>query len=120
MLTGDVIAFPKQKTPDAEKAQKLFAKVAMSPAVQLDLNLKHGSIPPRTDIPVVGNAGFDDCVQSAASIYSKGANVVRNSALILSSDAMGSVVDLMSEYFNSDMPTDQALDRYASILTSGK
>jgi hypothetical protein len=33
---------------------------------------------------------------------------------------MGSIVDLISEYFNSDMPTDQALDRYASILTSGK
>jgi len=120
VLTGDVIAFPKQKSADAEKAQKLFAKVAMSPAVQLDLNLKHGSIPPRTDIPVVGNAGFDDCVQAAASIYTKGANVVRNSALIISPDAMGSIVDLLSEYFNSDMPTDQALDRYASILTSGK
>jgi len=120
VLTGDVIAFPKQKSADAEKAQKLFAKVAMSPAVQLDLNLKHGSIPPRTDIPVVGNAGFDECVQAAANIYTKGANVVRNSALIISPDAMGSVVDLLSEYFNSDMPTDQALDRYASILTSGK
>jgi len=120
VLTGDVIAFPKQKSADAEKAQKLFAKVAMSPAVQLDLNLKHGSIPPRTDIPVAGNAGFDDCVQAAATIYSKGANVVRNSALIISPDAMGSIVDLLSEYFNSDMPTDQALDRYASILTSGK
>ena len=120
VLTGDVIAFPKQKSADAEKAQKLFAKVAMSPAVQLDLNLKHGSIPPRTDIPVVGNAGFDDCVQAAANIYTKGANVVRNSALIISPDAMGSIVDLLSEYFNSDMPTDQALDRYASILTSGK
>jgi glucose/mannose transport system substrate-binding protein len=120
VLTGDVIAFPKQKGGDAEKAQKLFAKVAMSQAVQLDLNLKHGSIPPRTDVPVVGNAGFDDCVQTAALIYSKGANVIRNSALIISPDAMGSIVDLMSEYFNSDMPTDQALDRYASILTSGK
>jgi glucose/mannose transport system substrate-binding protein len=120
VLTGDVIAFPKQKSADAEKAQKLFAKVAMSQAVQLDLNLKHGSIPPRTDIPVAGNAGFDDCVQTAALVYSKGVNVVRNSALIISPDAMGSIVDLMSEYFNSDMPTDQALDRYASILTSGK
>jgi len=59
-------------------------------------------------------------VQTAAAIYSKGTNVVRNSALIISPDQMGSIVDLISEYFNSDMPTDQALDRYASILTSGK
>jgi hypothetical protein len=59
-------------------------------------------------------------VQTAAAIYSKGTNVVRNSALIVSPDQMGSIVDLISEYFNSDMPTDQALDRYASILTSGK
>ena len=53
-------------------------------------------------------------------MYSKGVDVVRNSALIISPDAMGSIVDLMSEYFNTDMPTDEALDRYAAILTSGR
>lgn len=35
--------------------------------------------------------------------------------------AMGSVVDLASEYFNSpDMKTDEALERFAAILASGK
>ncbi|MBS0446042.1 MAG: carbohydrate ABC transporter substrate-binding protein [Proteobacteria bacterium] len=120
VLTGDVIAFPKQKSADAEKAQQMFAKVVMAPQVQLDVNLKHGSIPPRTDVPVIGNAGFDDCVQIAAQTYTKGTTVVRNSALILSADAMGSVVDLVSEYFNTDMKTDEALDRYAAILTADK
>ena len=86
----------------------------------LDFNIKHGSIPPRTDVAVAGNPAFDNCVQTAAAIYGKGSNVVRNSALITSPDAMGSVVDLVSEYFNSDMPTDQALDRFAAVLTSGK
>ena len=70
--------------------------------------------------PQPGNAGFDECIQTAHAIYGKGTNVVRNSALIISPDAMGSIVDLLSEYFTTDMPTDQALDRYASILTSGK
>ena len=120
VMTGDVIAFPKQQGAEAEKAQKLLAKVAMAPATQLDFNIKHGSIPPRTDVAVAGNAAFDNCVQTAAAIYGKGSNVVRNSALIVSPDAMGSIVDLVSEYFNSDMPTDQALDRFAAILTSGK
>ncbi len=120
VMTGDVIAFPKQKSAEAERAQKLLAKVAMAPATQLDFNLKHASIPPRTDVPVAGNAGFDQCVQTAAAIYSKGTDVVRNSALIVSPDQMGSIVDLLSEYFNSDMPTDQALDRYAAILTGSK
>jgi glucose/mannose transport system substrate-binding protein len=120
VLTGDVIAFPKQKSPEAEKAQKLFAKVVMSPQVQLDVNLKHGSIPPRTDVKVMGNSGFDQCVQIGAAAYSKSVNVVRSSALVVSPDTMGSIVDLVSEYFNSDMKTDEALDRYAAILTSGK
>jgi len=120
VLTGDVIAFPKQKTADAEKAQQIFAKVVMAPQVQLDVNLKHGSIPPRTDVPVIGNAGFDECVQVAARTYSRGTTVVRNSALILSADAMGSVVDLISEYFSTDMKTDDALDRYAAILSADK
>ncbi|HZV91880.1 MAG TPA: hypothetical protein VFF72_01610, partial [Caldimonas sp.] len=120
VLTGDVIAFPKQKTAEAEKAQKLLAKVAMAPATQLAFNMKHASIPPRTDVSIAGNPGFDQCVQSAAALYKGGVHVVRNSALILPADQMGSVVDLVSEYFNSDMPTDEALDRFASILTSGK
>lgn len=120
VLTGDVLAFPKQKDAVAEKAQKMLAKVTMSQPVQLDFNLKHGSIPPRTDIPVVGNTGFDQCVQIGAGTYGKGVNVVRNSALIISSDAMGSIVDLLSEYFNTDMKTDEAMERYATILTSGK
>jgi hypothetical protein len=42
----------------------------MSPAVQLDFN-SHGSILPRTDIPVVGNGGFDECVQIGAATYGK-------------------------------------------------
>jgi hypothetical protein len=34
---------------------------------------------------------------------------------------MGSVVDLVSEYFNSpDMKTDEALERFATILTKQK
>jgi hypothetical protein len=40
--------------------------------------------------------------------------------LIISPDAMGSIADLLSEYFNTDMKTDEALDRFATILTSGK
>ncbi|HVZ45847.1 MAG TPA: ABC transporter substrate-binding protein [Ramlibacter sp.] len=120
VMTGDVLAFPKQKSPEAEQAQKLLAKVSMAPKIQLEFNIKHGSIPPRTDVKVAGNPDFDQCVQTAAATYGTGANVVRNSALILSPDAMGSVVDLVSEYFNTDMPTDQALDRFAAILTSGK
>ena len=120
VMTGDVLAFPKQKNVEAEKGQKLLAKVAMMPNVQLDFNLKHGSIPPRTDVAVMGNSAFDECVQIGAATYSKSVNVVRNSALIISPDAMGSVVDLVSEYFNTDMKTDQALERYAAILTADK
>ena len=120
VLTGDVLAFPKQKSAEAEKGQKLLAKVAMTPQVQLDFNSKKGSLPPRTDVRVVGNPAFDECVQIGANTYSQSVNVVRNSALILSPDAMGSIVDLVSEYFNTDMKTDVALERYAAILTSGK
>lgn len=120
VLTGDVFAFPKQKSAEGVQAQKLLAKVTMSKPVQLGVNVKHGSIPPRTDIPVIGNAEFDECVQSGAAVYSKGTSVVRNSAMIVSPDAMGSVVDLLSEYFNTDMKTDEAMDRFASILTSNK
>jgi len=121
VMTGDVLAFPKQKDANAEKGQKLLARVTMTPQTQLDFNLKKGAIPPRTDVQVAGNAMFDECTQIAASTYTKGVDVVGNSASLITPDAMGSVVDLVSEYFNSpDMKTDQALERFASILTSGR
>jgi glucose/mannose transport system substrate-binding protein len=118
VLTGDVLAFPKQKDAEAVKGQKLLAKVAMSQATQLEFNVKKGSIPPRTDVKVVGNADFDECTQVAASIYNKSVDVVGNSASLIPPDQMGSIVDLISEYFNSDMKTDEALDRFAQILAT--
>jgi glucose/mannose transport system substrate-binding protein len=121
VLTGDVLAFPKQKNPEDDKGQKLLAKVTMAQKTQLDFNVKKGSIPPRTDVAVVGNPQFDACTQTAATIYNKSVDVVGNSALLISADEMGLVVDLVSDYFNSpDMTTDAALDRFAAILTSGK
>jgi glucose/mannose transport system substrate-binding protein len=121
VLTGDVLAFPKQKNIEDEKGQKLLAKIMMAQQTQLDFNVKKGSIPPRTDVSVVGNPRFDDCTQIAAKIYNKSVDVVGNSALLISADEMGSVVDLVSEYFNSpDMKTDEALERFATILTKQK
>jgi glucose/mannose transport system substrate-binding protein len=121
VLTGDVLAFPKQKNAEDTRGQKLLAKVAMAQQTQLDFNVKKGSIPPRTDVPVVGNPQFDECTQIAAKIYNKSVDVVGNSALLISADEMGSVVDLVSEYFNSpDMTTDATMERFAAILTKGK
>jgi hypothetical protein len=95
--------------------------VENDPQTQLDFNVKKGSIPPRTDVSVVGNPRFDNCTQIAAKIYNKSVDVVGNSALLISADEMGSVVDLVSEYFNSpEMKTDDALDRFAGILTKQK
>jgi glucose/mannose transport system substrate-binding protein len=117
LVFGDLIGFPKQSKPEQIAAQKLLAKVVFDRPTQLGFNVAKNALPPRTDIDITGNPRFDACSQKAAAVYHEGSQVVANSQLYLSPDGGGALVDLLSEYFTSkDMSTDEAIDRFASIV----
>jgi glucose/mannose transport system substrate-binding protein len=50
-FVGDAFVKPAENGPDP-KAEDTWLKVAMDPQVQLDFNLKKGSTPVRTDVPL--------------------------------------------------------------------
>jgi glucose/mannose transport system substrate-binding protein len=117
LMFGDLVGFPKQTKPEQIAAQKLFAKVVFDRPAQLGFNVAKNALPPRTDIDIAGDPRFDACSQKAAAIYHEGSQVIANSQLYLSPDGGGALVDLLSEYFTSkDMPTDEAIDRFAQIV----
>lgn len=107
---GDVFAFPKLKDANAAKAQALLAKTMLDPAAQIEFSLKKGSLPARLDVDA---SRLDACAQ-------KGMKYVLDKNQQLPSDAMlappavwGAIEDVISQFWNTGMTSDQFIDKLA-------
>ncbi|MEL6608800.1 MAG: ABC transporter substrate-binding protein [Pseudomonadota bacterium] len=110
---GDAFYFPKQDDADIEAAQKELASLMISPEVQVNFNLKKGSLPVRGDIDL---SAANDCMQKGLEILAAG-NVLLSGDQVLSADTTGQIEDLMVEFWND--PSYSAADaqaKYASII----
>jgi glucose/mannose transport system substrate-binding protein len=115
VMGGDVFAFPKQKSPDAAKAQILLATVMLEPATQIAFAQKKGSIPVRQDLDV---SSLDTCAQKAVNwLHDENAQVPANE--LLSPPALtGAVQDVIAQYWNdSSMTTDAFIAKVADALS---
>jgi len=110
---GDAFYFPKQDDPEIEAAQKELAKLLLSPEVQVNFNLKKGSLPVRGDIDL---AAANDCMKKGLEILASG-NILPDGNQVLSADTTGQIEDLMVEFWND--PSYSAADaqaKYAEII----
>ena len=110
---GDAFYFPKQNDPEIESAQKELAALLLSPEVQVNFNLKKGSLPVRGDIDL-GTA--NDCMQQGLEILASGA-ILPDGNQTLSPDTQSQIEDLMVEFWND--PSYAAADaqaKYAEII----
>ncbi|WP_412551850.1 ABC transporter substrate-binding protein [Shimia sp. MIT910701] len=110
---GDAFYFPKQDDPEIEAAQKELAKLLLSPEVQVNFNLKKGSLPVRGDIDL---ASANDCMKKGLEILASG-NILQSGDQVLSADTSGQIEDLMVEFWND--PSYSAADaqaKYAEII----
>jgi glucose/mannose transport system substrate-binding protein len=110
---GDAFYFPKQNDPEIEAAQKELAALLLSPEVQVNFNLKKGSLPVRGDIDL-GTA--NDCMQQGLEILASGA-ILPDGNQTLSPDTQSQIEDLMVEFWND--PSYSAADaqaKYAEII----
>ena len=110
---GDAFYFPKQNDPEIEAAQKELAALLLSPEVQVNFNLKKGSLPVRGDIDL-GTA--NDCMQQGLEILASGA-ILPDGNQTLSPDTQSQIEDLMVEFWND--PSYAAADaqaKYAEII----
>jgi glucose/mannose transport system substrate-binding protein len=113
VVQGDAFVFPKTDDPNAVAAQKLLARVIVDPDTQLAFNRLKGSIPIRPDVDV---SRLDACAQKGMAIVRDRSRVVGTAEVYLSPDENGAMQDVLTDYWNTDMPVERAQKSIASAL----
>ena len=118
VLNSDSFTFFKVEGDDKLTGQKVLASLIMSPDFQKTFNLAKGSIPARTDVPL---DDFDDCAKLSHSDLLK---AIESDSLVPSMahemavprSVRGEFLDLVTEFFNSDMSSEDAVKRLADAV----
>lgn len=118
VLNSDSFTFFKVSGEDNLKGQQVLASLIMSPDFQKTFNLAKGSIPARTDVPL---DDFDMCAQRS---HEDLLNAIASDALVPSMahemaiprSVRGEFLDLVTEFFNSDMSSQDAAQRLADAV----
>ncbi|MEQ9692229.1 MAG: ABC transporter substrate-binding protein [Bauldia litoralis] len=112
---GDAFYFPKLDDPEKTKAQLELASLMLSKPVQVNFNLKKGSLPVRGDVDL---AAANDCMKKGLAILADG-NILPDGNQTLSPDTTGQIEDLMTEFWSDDSITaEDAQARYAEIIAN--
>lgn len=106
----------KQKDKEAQKAQKAMARLILQPKFQEVFNVNKGSIPVRLGMP---RAPFDDpALRSMNGFVSSatGGGLVPSMAheMAVFPAIKGAMVDVVTNYYNSDMSAKDAASKLAS------
>lgn len=109
-IGGDVFAFPKTKSADAQKAQAVLAKVLLDPETQILFAQKKGSIPVRNDVDV---SSLDPCAQKGMKITSVKESQVPAQELLSAPALTGAMEDVISQFWNT--PSMKADDFIAKV-----
>lgn len=111
-LGGDAFYFPKQDDPEVEAAQLKMASLMISKEVQVDFNLKKGSLPIRGDVDL---SAANDCMQKGLSILADG-NILEGADMALTRATIEDINDLIVQFWNSDMSADEVQGKYADLI----
>lgn len=113
IIQGDVLVFPKTNRPDAIRAQKLLATVATQPATQVAFATRKGSIPIRTDVDA---SAMDLCAQMGITIMKDKSRQLGNGEVYLTPDQNGALADVLTGYWNRNIPVDKVQRDILSAL----
>jgi len=112
---GDAFYFPVLSDAEKSEAQGLLASLMLSPEVQVNFNLKKGSLPVRGDVDL---AAANDCMKKGLAILADG-NVIPDPNQLMSPDSLGQINDLFVEFFNdTSITAADAQARFAGIVGS--
>ncbi|GHC63640.1 ABC transporter substrate-binding protein [Neogemmobacter tilapiae] len=110
---GDAFYFPIIEDPEITAAQKRLAALLVTPEVQVQFNLKKGSMPIRDDIDL--NAA-SECMRKGLDILQTGA-ILPTIDQLLAPISVTELDDLIQEFWNSDtMTATEFQTRYAEVL----
>ncbi|MFM2288015.1 MAG: hypothetical protein RL684_1158 [Pseudomonadota bacterium] len=113
IVQGDAFVFPRARDPDVRAVQERLAVTITQPAVQLAFAALKGSIPVRNDVDA---SALDPCGQVGYAILKDGRRVVGNDERYLTPDQNGAVADVLTDYWNRDLPAEAVQRRIAEAL----
>jgi glucose/mannose transport system substrate-binding protein len=118
VLNSDSFVMFRSSGADRAEGQKLLAGLLFGPRFQETFNLYKGSIPARLDTPM---ERFDSC--SLRSRRDLEASMADSSLVLSVSNEMaldgatrGAILDVVTEHFNSAMPSAEAMDRLVAAI----
>lgn len=113
IIQGDVLVFPKTSDKATIKAQQVIASVVTAPATQVEFNKKKGAIPIRTDVDA---SKMDICAQQGIPIMKNKARQLGNGEIFMTPDQNGALADILTAYWNTNIPVEKVQRDIASAL----
>jgi glucose/mannose transport system substrate-binding protein len=113
IIQGDVFVFPKSGNADAAKAQKVLASLMLSPVNQVQFSMRKGSIPVRSDVDA---SKMDICAQQGVAIMKDKSRHLGNGEVYLNPDQNGSLADILTAYWNRNIPVEKVQKDILSAL----
>jgi len=111
---GDAFYFPKNDDADITAAQMRMASMMLSKTVQVDFNLKKGSLPVRADVDL---ADANACMKKGLEILNDASNVLPSNDQVLNRDTQGQLEDLATEFWSDkSMTAAMGQERFAEIM----
>jgi glucose/mannose transport system substrate-binding protein len=98
IMMVDGFAFSLSNDKAVQSGQRLFADVARSRDIQIELAKRLGSIPARSDVPV---EGFDQCSRLGILVTRDADAQLLDPGLTLPAGLSGEIDDAISEFWNS-------------------
>jgi glucose/mannose transport system substrate-binding protein len=111
---GDAFYFPVVDDEETKAEQMKLASLLISKEVQVDFNLKKGSLPVRGDIDL---SSANDCMKKGLAILADG-GILKTGDQTLTADTQTQIEDLMAEFWSGDMSAEDAQARYGDIIAS--
>ena len=113
IIQGDAFVFPRSNDPARQKAQRLLADTITSRDTQLAFSVLKGSIPIRGD---VDGSKLDVCAQRGLAIMKDRTRQLGNDETYLTPDQNGALADVLTEYWNRELPVETVQRRIAAAL----
>ena len=112
---GDAFYFPVLKDEAQQKAQAELAALLLKPEVQVNFNLKKGSLPVRGDIDM---SSANDCMQKGLGLLAEG-KILPDTNLLITPDTTSQINDLFAEFFaDASITPEAAQARFAEIIAA--
>jgi glucose/mannose transport system substrate-binding protein len=113
-IVSDTFAFPAGDKPEQVAARKLLVDVMIAPETQVAFNNVKGALPPRLDADL---SSADICTKKAAALLKDPANLAPNAELSFSSETVGAIKDLVTQFWSDpSMTPAAAAKQYADIV----